>query len=51
MRPTMSVLPPGGNGTISLIGFAGYVCADTLPASSNSKAIALKSLFMEHQPS
>ena len=35
MRPTMSVAPAGGKGTIILIGRFGY-CADALPAKRRS---------------
>ena len=36
VRPTTSLLPPGGNGTISRTGLSGYDCAATLPASSRA---------------
>src|SRR5688572_13572479 len=45
-RPTMSVLPPGGNGTISLTGLAGYGCAMALPAATRSTNATPSNLFM-----
>ena len=42
-RPTMSATPPGGNGTIMVIGLVGYcACA---PKASSAKSAA-KILFM-----
>src|SRR4051812_31186032 len=38
VRATMSVPPPGGNGTMTRIGLDGKVCASALPASASPKA-------------
>src|SRR6185369_3924205 len=41
-RPTMSVGPPGGNGTISLTTPLGYSCACAIPAArQNSRTIRI----------
>ena len=36
VRARMSVVPPGANGTIHLIGFAGHACAFAVDASAAS---------------
>ena len=38
VRARMSVVPPGANGTIHRIGFAGQLCAPATPAASHAKA-------------
>jgi hypothetical protein len=40
MRAMMSVPPAGGNGTMSLIGLAGYVCAMAPPATAAAATAA-----------
>src|SRR3954468_5391804 len=39
-RPTMSVPPAGGDGTMMRTGFAGYCWANACAAKSRSKALA-----------
>ena len=41
VRPTMSVLPPAGNGTTSRTGLVGYVCAAAAPAASVSASATI----------
>jgi hypothetical protein len=40
-REMASVAPPGGNGTIRVIGREGYVCADAAPTTVTVKASAI----------
>jgi hypothetical protein len=49
MRAAVSVDPPGGNGTMSVIGREGYDWADAIPASADN-AIAAISLSMALLP-
>ena len=37
-RAMVSIGPPGGNGTISLMGFSGYPCAATFGATPRTPA-------------
>src|SRR5262245_25924420 len=46
MRPTTSVEPPGGNGTIRLIGRDGHVCAPAPMPNASSATAATSSRFI-----
>src|SRR3989304_1842153 len=50
-RATMSVPPPGGNGTMKRIGFVGYLSAASVfpaarPAASNAAPMAAKQVIL-----
>jgi hypothetical protein len=49
MRAILSIKPPGGNGTISLMGLAGHACAVALVLRANkaiAAALAMRSFLL-----
>src|SRR5216117_1409950 len=50
VRARMSVVPPGANGTIHLIGFAGHVCAAADTQNTSATSPTARAIFFNGLP-